>query len=666
MAEVRFSSTLLEHERETALLEHAWRAAATGHGSLWLLCAEAGGGKTRLATEVAAGIGRRRTHWGAAEPVSPPDPYLAIRRALPDFEPEPARTTSVNRALSLIRAAAGPLLLVLDDLHYADEGTVAVLLRLAAECSEQPWLVLAAFRPGEGTPSLHESTIEMVAQGTAHRLDLSPLSQNAVAAMVADIRRRPVDPSDAAAIYGDSGGNPWFAEALARGNGAVSAARDRISLRLDRLERTSPNARETLRALAPASRPLPHEVVAALRGGDTPALRRELADLRDAGLLREDDGLWGFRHELLRRSLLEEMIAADRRDAHRAMAEALAGAGSAAETAMHFAEADDPRAATWAIRAGREARAVDAHTEALAQFRRALRFGLPPEERRLVLREAAREAYDLAQHEQTGILADEALAIPGGLPEDLAGLHQLAARAARARGDIAGDDAHLATAERLLQGRPPSQQMASIAAARVARAALDVRPDRLTVVAEQALKVAQALDTAAAVGTEAQVKGFMVVSRLDSGDPAGFTLMEEVLRLVDQHGLAGGITVSTLANAYEESVLSLFHTQADALYGRVFSAMQRYGFSWQSMVEPYRVLELVQHGRYDEARALIATIDAPAPGTLEHTVIACAAVIREARAGRRNGRARWSTKSIQAAPFRQPRSSTSHAWRWRC
>ncbi|MGH2602250.1 MAG: hypothetical protein ACRDJ9_23055, partial [Dehalococcoidia bacterium] len=223
------SSVLLERERETSLLEHVWREAAAGRGSTWLLCAEAGGGKTRLAGELAASVGRGRTRWGAAEPVSPPDPYLAVGRALPGFEPAPGRAGSVERALDLLRQAEEPVLLVLDDLHYADEGTVAVLVRLAGESARRRWLILAAFRPEEGTAALREGATEIVAQGMARRLNLPPLSRGAVARLVTAVRRRPAERPEVDAIYTDSGGNPWFAEALARGNGAVTTARDRIN-----------------------------------------------------------------------------------------------------------------------------------------------------------------------------------------------------------------------------------------------------------------------------------------------------------------------------------------------------------------------------------------------------------------------------------------------------
>jgi DNA-binding CsgD family transcriptional regulator len=561
----------------------------------------------------------------------------------------------VERALDLLRQAEGPVLLVLDDLHYADEGTVAVLVRLAMESAQRRWLILAAFRPEEGTAALREGATEIVAQGVARRLNLPPLSRDAVARLVTAVRRRPAEGPEVEAIYTDSGGNPWFAEALARGNGAVTTARDRISLRLERFERENPGAHAVLAALAPAARPLPHDIVATLRDGDSPALRRTLAGLRDAGLLRESEDGWTFRHELLRRSILDGMIAADRRDAHQRLAEALHAResgevrpptpdsrlptpsrrhASAAEIAMHFAEAGDARAVDWALRAAAEARAIDAHTEALGQLERALSFEMEPERRRAALRDAAREAYDLARFDDIERFVNEAAAIPGGEPEVLANLHQLAARAAFHRGDPEADDTHLAAAERVLAARPVGRAAVSIAAARVARAALYVQPERLAEAAERALRLARALnDEPAAEEAQAQVKSFTVVSLLDCGDPAGFAVLDEVLRLTNERGMQPGLMVSALSNAYQEAVLSLFHMAAVELYEQAVTAMQRHQLDWLSLEQPYRVLELTQRGRYAEARSLTGELLMPAAVNPEAAALRCATVLREVRAG---------------------------------
>jgi DNA-binding CsgD family transcriptional regulator len=644
---------LLEREQESHLLLDAWRRAAAGNGSLWFLCAEAGGGKTHLASELVHAT-RARALWGAAEPVSPPEPYAAISRAIPDFHPAPSRAESVMRAFLLLQEAAraAPLVLVLDDLHFADEGTVAVVVRLSAECVSRPWLVLAAFRPDEGTEVLHAAMTELVAQERARRLDLPSLSREGVAALVAAVRGGTAEPQDVERIYADSGGNPWFAQALARGGGAVSTARDRMLLRLDRLEATNPGANAVLAALAPATGPLPYAVVAGLCGGDRPDLRRVLGRLREARVLDEGQGgAWKFRHELLRRSLLEGMILADRQDAHRALAVALEGHGieRAPELAMHYAFAGDARAAPWALRAARQAADVDAHQESLAQLERALGFELDPETRRTALRAAALEAHRLGRFRDGRHLAEAALAIPGGEPEVRSLLHQRAADAARLYGDGAGAAAHMDEAERVLEGRPPSFQMAYQAAGRVLQAGVRVEPERAAAAAARALAIIRQLgDPRVATRLEMEVRAFLLVSLLDCGDPAGFTLLDGV-----EHYVAGlpretPDIATALWNAYASAVVSLFHAQAADLHERCVRAVERHELGWRFRVQPYRALELVQRGRYDEARAVAAATTLGETDALEAVVLICAEALCEARAGDPD-RARAALSSAQAA-----------------
>ena len=326
---ITMANLLFEREYPLEQLAVACREAEAGRGSTWFICAEGGGGKSRLLSEFAAQPGRARVLWGAAEPVSPPEPYLTVLRALPAFTPAATRGASIAHAIAALeaRAAGAPIVLVLDDLHYADDGTVAFLVRLASECRNRPWLVIAAFRPGEGTALLSEATVELVAQAQARRLDLAPLTLDGVSALLAEVRGGPPTEAEAATTLADSGGNPWLVEALAGGSAAMSAAHDRIQIRLGRLEHDIPGAFSVVAALAAATRAVSYEAVANLCGGDSPALRRVLRLLRDAGVFEEVDGAFRFRQELMRRSVLESMISADRRDAHRALAEVLESEG---------------------------------------------------------------------------------------------------------------------------------------------------------------------------------------------------------------------------------------------------------------------------------------------------------------------------------------------------
>jgi DNA-binding CsgD family transcriptional regulator len=514
-----------------------------------------------------------------------------------------------------------------------------------------------------------------------------------VAALVSAVRGRPATDTEVTQIHASSGGNPWLVGVLARGDASLTAVQGGLSLRLDRLERARPGSLAVLAALAPATRPLPHEVAAAVCDGDSAGLRRTLAALRDAGVLHEGDGGWQFRHDLLRRAVLDSMIAVERRDAHRNLAEALGASGlptgsdsvsplvtgdrasgssrsgagpaeqnegrrggpgaHAAEVAMHLAEAGDARAVPWALRAAEEARAVDAHAEALSQVERALSFPLAPDAQRDALRFAAEEAYALGRFADSRAFIDTAVAIPGPEPEALARLHQIGARSALMQADHAADEAHLAAAERALQGRPVTGQTLNIAVARVARAAVAIEPDRIALLAERARRVARELDDPRrATWAGAVIDRYLAVSRIECGDPRGFAMIDDLLHAAEAQRFPPDMLVNVLSGAYEEAVVGLFHDRAGALHALLDQVIERSRLGWIPFIRPYHVLELVQRARYDEARALAATVE-PAPSTLEGMVLGCAMVMLEMRAGTPD-RGREATDAVRpAAAFQQ-------------
>lgn len=530
---------------------------------------------------------------------------------------------------------AGPALIVLDDLHFADEGTVAVVVRLASECRRRPWLVLALFRPGEGARALHAAATELVAQGVARLLDLAPLSPAGVGALVAAVRGEAAAADRLAAIVAESGGIPWFVETLARGGGAVTALRDRVLLRLDRLEAATPGANAVLAALAPATRALAHTVVAELCGGDSRDLCGVLVRLRDASVLVDSRDGWAFRDELLRRSLMEGMILADQQDAHRTLAETLERRGGhPAELAMHFAAAEDDRAGGWSVVAGEHARASDAHTEALAQFEQALRFLVLPDQRRKALTLASLEAYHLGRFAESQRLAEDALAIAGDTPEARSLLHQRAANSARLHGDFAGAGAHMDAAEAVLADQPTSYQKAFVATGRVLQAVVRGRPEGVVAAAERALAMARELgDGAEATRITVEVRAHLLLTLIDSGDPAAFILLEEILALGGQTPRRISDLVVLRLNAYTGAVVAMFHADAARLRTRLEDDLRRHELGWAARADVYHALELVQRGAYAEARAVLAATPAPAAGSMEEGMLLGATALLEVRTG---------------------------------
>ena len=426
-------------------LEAALRDAVAGRGALALVTGEAGIGKSRLAAELAArapALGARvvwascwdgggaPAYWpwvqalraasagrdpaelaadlglGAGEvlrlvpelagllPAPPPDP--------PRLEPEQARFRLFDAVASYLRGTAGrtPLLLVVDDLHWADVPSLLLLRFLARDLRDSRILVLATYRDPELGP--HDPVAELVADlaRAAMPVPLTGLASADVGEIVQDATGTATDPAVVEALHRRSGGNPLFAAELARllatqgrlgagpddlAGGVAGAVPDTIRAVLGRrLARLDPDCRDLLRLAAVAGVRFGVELLARAAGRDRAVVLRLLA-AAEAGRLvaavpASVDG-WGFTHTLVRDVLYESLGVAERPAAHLRVAEALVALHGdderqLAELAHHFlgaaAGADDGRAAGYALRAGRRALRLLAYEEAAGLFEQAL------------------------------------------------------------------------------------------------------------------------------------------------------------------------------------------------------------------------------------------------------------------------------------------------------
>src|SRR6202012_493250 len=244
------ASVLLEREPTLDALR-GLLADARRAGRLVVVGGEAGVGKTallrRFCDEQAAGI---RTLWGACAPLRTPrplGPFVAIGEqcagelaALVSADAKPhAVADEIVRELD----GAGATVLVLEDLHWADEATLDVLTLLASRIATVPALVIGSYREDEleQAPPLRLVLGEVV--GRRARLTVRPLSPSAVAELA--------EPhgADAGDLYRRSGGNPFFvSERLAGGGEQLPATvRDAVLARAGRL---SAAARGLLQSIA--------------------------------------------------------------------------------------------------------------------------------------------------------------------------------------------------------------------------------------------------------------------------------------------------------------------------------------------------------------------------------------------------------------------------------
>ncbi|MEU8296412.1 BTAD domain-containing putative transcriptional regulator [Micromonospora sp. NPDC048909] len=332
-----------------SLRASADRAVELGSPTLVLLSGDAGAGKSALAEALTGRLAAAgwTTVWGRSPeydgaPVAWPwrqvaDELAASTGIAPPAAGEPADRAEADPAVGRFRlhgaaaaqlsAVAGraPVLVVLDDLHRADQGTLDLLTALFTEPAPVtgPVLLVGTYRATEITPEL-TGALARIARLEPLRIYLGGIAEAATGDLVRALVGRDLDPSAVRLVHRRSGGNPFFVRELARllaaeGDAALervpAGVRDVIRHRLARL---SPVAQEGLRQAAVLGRDVDPEVLAALASGDTATLDA-LDDALRAGFLSEQaDGGLRFTHILVRDTLYGDLSALRRAHWHRA------------------------------------------------------------------------------------------------------------------------------------------------------------------------------------------------------------------------------------------------------------------------------------------------------------------------------------------------------------
>lgn len=366
---------LLEREELLTSLQVLLRNAAAGQGALLFLEGEAGIGKTSLLKTFAeAQRADHPVYWGACDALQAPRPLgpLFDIAAQIQGDLQAALADGAERlhvfSTFLDELARPPALIVLEDLHWADEATLDFLRYVGRRIGRTHSLLIVSFRSDEVGPA-HPLRLVLgdLATSGAKRASLAPLSLSAVRELIGD---GDIDPDE---LLRRSGGNPFFVtEVIATGGARMPATvRDAVLARAARLR---PSARAVLDAAAvagPRIEPwLLEEMTAAERGWIDECLA--------TGVLCAQNGLFTFRHELAREAVLEALAPTQAMSLHRMALQALQShSGTAhdlARLAHHAEGAGSDDVLKLAPAAAREAAAKGAHRQAAQQFARALRF----------------------------------------------------------------------------------------------------------------------------------------------------------------------------------------------------------------------------------------------------------------------------------------------------
>jgi DNA-binding CsgD family transcriptional regulator/tetratricopeptide (TPR) repeat protein len=461
-----FVGRAVELRRLDAMLDRAEQ----GSPQVVLLAGDAGVGKTRLLLALAERARRRGTRVLAGGCVELGDIGLAylpvvdalreltddpeearllagaaitapgLGRLLPGIEPagrtgddglDQLQVLDAVRAVLVGLAERSPVLLLLEDLHWADRATRDVVAFLARTLRSGRVTLAVSYRSDElhRRHPLRSLLAELVRLSRVERLELAPFTRTELSEHLEAIAGTTLSTGQLDGIYTRSEGNPFYAEQLlAAGAGGPRAELPATlaEVLLIRAQGLSEPARWVLGVAAVAGRRVPHRLLAEVAGLPEADLEQGLHEAVDAGVLATDaaTGSYAFRHALLQEAVYGDLLPGEQVRLHAAYAGVLAAApgGAAAELAHHCRASHDLAGALAAsVRAAGEAEAVLAPAEALRHLSSALAlWERVPEPARvaatdrveLTLRAAA-AASAAGDHQRAASLAQDAIRTAG-------------------------------------------------------------------------------------------------------------------------------------------------------------------------------------------------------------------------------------------------------------
>jgi len=702
-----------ELDRLLTLLDRAER----GRPAVGLIAGDAGVGKTRLLDELAAradGRGVRVLQGGCMEVGDVGLPYVPFVDAFRDLGGRPgeaevaaplaAAVPSLGRLLPELAADAAPaqvpgdgfervqlfdgvlsllmrlselapLLLVVEDVHWADRSTRDLLAFLIRTLRGGRVALVASYRSDElhRRHPLRPLLAELVRVPDLERIDLAPFGRAELAEHLQAVAGHPVPPTVVDRILTRSEGNAFYAEELV----AAGAIRADIGLPealadvlLDRIEALPELAQEVLKVAAVAGRRVGHQLLVAASGRPEAEVERGLRDAIAGQVLVASAATesYRFRHALLQEAVYGDLLPGERTRLHATYARLLAaadddqaGPGSAAELAWHcLASHDLPGGLAALIRAAGEAATVFAPSEAYRHLTQALElWNRVPDaatvagvDRVEVLVRAAEAANHSGEFRHAVGLAREAVAaidehaepLRAALAYDRLSSYLLDAEPELELGQIREEI--LAASERaaeLVPADPPTPLRARVAAglARSLIVARDYEGSRRR--GEEALAVARAVGS---VGDEARALVIVSILELRFGDVetarrllrdadrAAAAARNRPLELQARHGLA----------ALELDLGNL--AAACAALDQATDLAERSGLAWSGYGIDSRVLRCIAHyeaGSWDEAERVATAADERRPA-----VSAAALYVEVGR-----GRAAAVERLARLAPYRK-------------
>jgi DNA-binding CsgD family transcriptional regulator/tetratricopeptide (TPR) repeat protein len=608
------STSFVGREEELGRLQQGLRAATAGEPGAFLIAGEAGVGKTRLVREFASQMAdQAEVLLGSCIPLTggglPYGPIVdALRPLARDLDPgdlnellgptpddlsrllpgvtlrppqrraEPVSEFARPRLFELVLcfldrlAQRRPVVLVVEDAHWADHSTLDLLMFLVRMVRHERLLVAVTYRSDElhTQHPLQRALAELDRNRHLERLELVPFDRAELSLLLGRILGRPPSPITVQDILARSGGNAFLAEELLaaeRNNHTGQELPPRLQgVLLARVTALGEDTRHVLRLTATLGRPAEHHLLAAAAQLPDVRLLAATREAVDHQVLRIESDAYGFRHVLLQEAVYGQLLPGERVRLHEAVARALsqdpyAGAlrQTSAELAHHwYAARDYRRALPASIAAARTAAEVYGFTEAHHQYERALSLweqvpdareqaGLAWAELQL---EAAEAAGWAGRPDRAATQIQEALAELGSHVEPArAGV--LRARLAEWLWDAGDTKAALATyeeASRLVANNPPSAGKARVLAGHATELMRQGQYSSSRALCEDAIAVARAVG---ALGEEGRALNTLGGVLSELGDPeAGITALRRALVLSEEAGSFDDIHAAYLNLSY--------------------------------------------------------------------------------------------------------------------
>ena len=574
-----------------------------GCGVLVLLDGEAGGGKTALVRHFCAAVTPGPVLWGACDPLFTPrplGPFLEIGQEaggeIAELLAAGAKPYQLAAAVTRAAQARPGTVLVLEDLHWADEATLDVLSLLGRRIAAVPALLVTTYR-GDQLDRRHplRGLLGELHTDAMRRLTVGPLSLDAVRLLAEPAGR------DAAELHRATGGNPFFlAEVLAQGGGEVPpTVRDAVLARTSRLSPAGSTALEAVSVALPHAEPW-------LLDALTPDPAEGLDEALRAGILEAVPGAVAFRHEIARITVAGSLTPHRRLALHRLALRALAdppdGAVDLSRVAHHAEAAGDTAAVLrYAPAAADQAASIGAHREAAAQYARALRFGatLTPDTRAELLERRSYECYLTDQTEASIDALREAIRHRHAAGDRLAEGSALSLLSRRVWcGGHSADAARVAhDAVRLLEPLPPGPELA-LAYSNLSQVHMNAEEPAQTV--EWGIR---AIGLASRAGVPAVVMHSLNnigTVRLLAGRPEGRADLERSLALASAAGLPEHI-----GRAFVHVGWAMTRTRAYQLapfVERGIASCEELGLeAWKHYLQAHRARFHLDRGRWDDA-----------------------------------------------------------------